>query len=124
MENHWFKKLKERYKNENLIFEQHKKYPYMRVYYKTPIYKLLLADVPMNLSPYNYREKKQALALSDYNFYIQLEEKNKVEEAMDYETIVKGYYAHIVKIDRRIYLLKNNQEFLSTALQNSKSIVN
>lgn len=115
---YWFKRFVDYYRKNNLILEKHASYPYVQVYYNHPKYKILLAEVELYMNEYNYRKNMQYdLLYSSKLFYDQVEEKGQIDVAKSSEKDIKGYRAHIHKLDRRLYLLKNNQEFLSTSLQ-------
>ena len=121
---YWFKRFIDNYKHENLIIEPYRGYPYARVYYNNPMYKLLLADIEIDLKQYNHYKKMQGdLVNSDYGFYQTLDSKKKMDSAESLTTTIKGYWGHKEKLDRRLYLLSNRQEFLDIALQNAKSVL-
>lgn len=122
--NYWFKKFIDLYKHENLIVEPYAGYPYARVYYNNAKYKLLLADIELDLKQYNhYKNMQRDLLYSDKSFYEMAESSKGLDKAKSSINTIKGYWAHKIKLDRRLYLLKNNQEFLSTSLQNAKSVL-
>ena len=122
--NYWFKKFIDLYRNENLIVEPYASQPYARIYYKTPVYKLLLADVELNMKQYNYyKNTRRDLLYENKSFYDHIESIKSLEKINNSKNTIKGFWAHKHKLDRRIYLLKNRQDFLSSALQNAKNVL-
>ena len=122
--NYWFKKFIDLYRHHNLIIEPYAGYPYARVYYSNAKYKLLMADVELNLKEFNHYKKIQNdLVYTNKSFYEMADENNKLDRAKSFVSTIKGYWGHKAKLDRRLYLLRNHQEFLSTSLQNAKSVL-
>lgn len=97
------------------------KYPFAHVFYKTPLHKYRIISIPMNLTPFNRKEKWGRYALDRQSKYEDSMEVNKTKEIMQREDSVPGYFFLKEKINRRYYMLRNSQEFVNTITQNSKN---
>lgn len=120
--NHWFKELIDRYRNENIYVTYAPEYNYARLYLQTPLYYLLIDDVPLDLFPHNQWGYMQREQLSNKKFYDVAEQANKLDEVNESYTQVKGYFGRVDQIDRRLRLLRNSEEYLNTAIQNAKEL--
>ena len=117
----FFKRIVDEFRD--LSFEKYTDYNFVNVFYKTPIYKLHILSIPLYMNEMNYKENLYKYRLEHKSFYEDKLEKNKVYSVKETENLIRGYRNSRFKIRKRLYLLKNNYEFLKQALQNSKNML-
>lgn len=117
---YWFRKLINLYsKDKNIIFEEHKKYPFVTAYYKDAMYKHYLYNFPINLSPVNTYQNYFKERLNDESEYDEL--RNKIDEINNKKIMVYGYFGIIHKMNKRLWNLRNNVEYRNASLLKAKN---
>ena len=120
---YWFKKIIDKYKNKNLYVKYMRKNNYARIYFRTPLYDYLLVDIPLDIGVYALYRKTQSELLNNFSVYQELERKNLMDKVKESVNKIHGYISATTVIDRRLYLLANNQDFLETAIGNAKGLI-
>jgi len=118
--NYWFNKIIERYsRDKNIVVEKHHKYPYVTLYYKEPMYKHYVYNFPIRVTPHNYRTDVFNARFDNEHHYNEM--RGSVEGAKSGVSMAPGYAKIIHKIDKRLYLLRNNDEYRKQSLANAKA---
>jgi hypothetical protein len=117
----YFKRIVDEFRD--LSFGKPNKYNFVQVYYKTPVYKYHILNIPLNLPEVNYADKISKNRLNHQSYYEEVAENGKLDSVKNHKDFVRGYWGSRYKIAKRFYMIRNHQEALKYALQNSKNMV-
>lgn len=109
---YWFKRLVDEYSKLGVFFKEHSRYPFCSLYMKSGMYNLHILSVPIDLKEINHLDRIVCDQLENQSRYEELTNNGKIDDVLNKESIVRGYWATVHKINKRIYNTRNNQEYL------------